>query len=34
MFAAIRRRRAVPLAAVPLSADEERRLAEVIDRAP
>jgi cytochrome c-type biogenesis protein CcmH len=34
MFAAIRRRRAVPLAVVPLSADEERRLAEVIDRAP
>jgi cytochrome c-type biogenesis protein CcmH len=34
MFAAIRRRRAVPNAAVPLSADEERRLAEVIDRAP
>jgi len=34
MFAAIRRRRAVPLAAAPLSADEERRLAEVIDRAP
>ncbi len=34
MFAAIRRRRAVPVAAAPLSADEERRLAEVIDRAP
>jgi cytochrome c-type biogenesis protein CcmH len=34
MFAATRRRRAVPLAAAPLSADEERRLAEVIDRAP
>jgi len=34
MFAAIRRRRAVPNAAAPLSADEERRLAEVIDRAP
>jgi len=34
MFGAIRRRRAVPLAAAPLSSDEERRLAEVIDRAP
>ena len=34
MFAAIRRRREVPLAAAPLSPDEERRLAEVIDRAP
>src|SRR5215468_2658968 len=34
MFAAIRRRRTVPLAAVPLSAEEERQLAEVIDRAP
>jgi cytochrome c-type biogenesis protein CcmH len=34
MFAAVRRRRAVPVAAVHLSADEERRLAEVIDRAP
>jgi len=34
MFAAIRRRRAVPVAAAPLSPDEERRLAEVIDRAP
>ena len=31
MVAAIRRRRAAPVAAVPLSADEERRLAEVID---
>jgi cytochrome c-type biogenesis protein CcmH len=31
MAAAIRRRRAAPVAAVPLSADEERRLAEVID---
>lgn len=34
MFAAVRRRRAVPLAAAPLSPDEERRLAEVIERAP
>jgi cytochrome c-type biogenesis protein CcmH len=34
MFVAARRRRAVPLAAAPLSPDEERRLAEVIDRAP
>ena len=34
MFAATRRRRVVPLAAAPLSSDEERRLAEVIDRAP
>jgi cytochrome c-type biogenesis protein CcmH len=34
MFAAVRRRRAVPLAAAPLSADEERRLAEAIERAP
>jgi len=34
MFGAIRRRRAVPVAAAPLSPDEERRLAEVIDRAP
>jgi cytochrome c-type biogenesis protein CcmH len=34
MFAAVRRRRAVSLAAAPLSSDEERRLAEVIDRAP
>jgi cytochrome c-type biogenesis protein CcmH len=34
MFAAVRRRRAVPLAAAPLSADEERRLAEAIERTP
>jgi len=34
MFAAIRRRREVPLASAPLSPDEERRLAEVIDPAP
>jgi cytochrome c-type biogenesis protein CcmH len=34
MCLAMRRRRAVPLAAAPLSPDEERRLAEVIDRAP
>ena len=34
MFMAARRRRAVPLAAAPLSPDEERQLAEVIDRAP
>jgi cytochrome c-type biogenesis protein CcmH len=34
MFAAIRRRYAGSLAAAPLSPDEERRLAEVIDRAP
>jgi cytochrome c-type biogenesis protein CcmH len=34
MFGAIRRRRTVPLAAAPLSPDEERRLAEVIERAP
>lgn len=34
MFAAVRRRRAVPFAASPLSPDEERRLAEVIERAP
>ncbi len=34
MFAAVKRRRAVPLAAAPLSPDEERRLAEVIERAP
>src|SRR6266852_9237622 len=34
MFAAIRRRREVPLASAPLSPDEERRLAEVIDLAP
>jgi cytochrome c-type biogenesis protein CcmH len=31
IFLAIRRRRAVPVAAAPLSPDEERRLAEVID---
>jgi cytochrome c-type biogenesis protein CcmH len=34
MLGAVRRRRAVPLAAAPLTADEERRLAEVIERAP
>src|SRR5215468_10790361 len=34
MFVAIRRRRAVPLAAAPLSPEEERRLAEVIDASP
>jgi cytochrome c-type biogenesis protein CcmH len=34
MFVAVRRRRAVPLGAAPLSPDEERRLAEVIERAP
>jgi cytochrome c-type biogenesis protein CcmH len=34
MFAAVKRRRAVPLASAPLSPDEERRLAEVIERAP
>jgi cytochrome c-type biogenesis protein CcmH len=34
MFAAVRRRRALPLVAAPLSPDEEQRLAEVIDRAP
>ena len=34
MLVAIRRRRAAALVAVPLSPDEERRLAEVIDRAP
>jgi cytochrome c-type biogenesis protein CcmH len=34
IFVAVRRRRAVPVAAAPLTADEERRLAEVIDRAP
>ena len=34
MFVAIRRRRAVPLAAMPLSPDEERRLAEMIGPAP
>jgi cytochrome c-type biogenesis protein CcmH len=33
MVAAIRRRRVAPQAAAPLSADEERRLAEMIDRA-
>jgi cytochrome c-type biogenesis protein CcmH len=32
MMAAIRRRRGAPSLAAPLSADEERRLAEVIDR--
>jgi cytochrome c-type biogenesis protein CcmH len=34
MFGAVRRRRAVTPDAAPLSADEERRLAEVIERAP
>jgi len=34
MVAAIRRRRVASASAVPLSADEERRLAEVINRAP
>jgi cytochrome c-type biogenesis protein CcmH len=34
MFMALRRRRAAPAAAVPLSPEEERRLAEVIDQAP
>jgi cytochrome c-type biogenesis protein CcmH len=34
MFVAAMRRRAIPLAATPLSPDEEQRLAEVIDRAP
>jgi cytochrome c-type biogenesis protein CcmH len=34
MFGAVRRRRTVPVAAAPLSPDEERRLAEVIERAP
>ena len=34
MLFAIRRRRAASFAAAPLSSDEERRLAEVIDRAP
>jgi len=34
MFVAAMRRRAIPLAAAPLSPDEEQRLAEVIDRAP
>jgi cytochrome c-type biogenesis protein CcmH len=33
MFVALRRRRPAPAAAAPLSADEERRLAEVIDQA-
>jgi cytochrome c-type biogenesis protein CcmH len=33
MFVAVRRRRAAPAATPPLSADEERRLAEVIDQA-
>jgi cytochrome c-type biogenesis protein CcmH len=33
MFVAVRRRRAAPPAAAPLTADEERRLAEVIDQA-
>jgi cytochrome c-type biogenesis protein CcmH len=32
MFMAVRRRRTAPVAAVPLSAEEERRLAEVIDQ--
>ena len=34
MFAAVRRRRAFPSAPAPLTPDEERRLAEVIERAP
>jgi cytochrome c-type biogenesis protein CcmH len=34
MFMALRRRRAAPAAAVPLSPEEERRLAEVIDQTP
>jgi cytochrome c-type biogenesis protein CcmH len=34
MFGAVKRRRAVPLAPAPLSPEEERRLAEVIERAP
>jgi len=34
MVVAIRRRRVASASAVPLSADEERRLAEVINRAP
>jgi cytochrome c-type biogenesis protein CcmH len=34
MFWALRRRRAAPAATVPLSAEEERRLAEVIDQTP
>jgi cytochrome c-type biogenesis protein CcmH len=33
IFVALRRRRAAPTAAAPLSAEEERRLAEVIDQA-
>jgi cytochrome c-type biogenesis protein CcmH len=33
MFVALRRRHSAPAAAAPLSADEERRLAEVIDEA-
>ena len=33
MFMVLRRRRTAPVAAVPLSAEEERRLAEVIDQA-
>ena len=34
IFIAVRRRRTAPVAAAPLTADEERRLAEVIDQAP
>jgi cytochrome c-type biogenesis protein CcmH len=34
MFGAVKRRRAVPPAAAPLSPEEEQRLAEVIERAP
>jgi cytochrome c-type biogenesis protein CcmH len=34
MFAAVRRRRAFPSAPAPLTPDEERRLAEVIERTP
>ncbi len=33
IFVAVRRRRTAPAAAAPLTAEEERRLAEVIDRA-
>jgi cytochrome c-type biogenesis protein CcmH len=34
MLVAVRRRRVAPTPAVPLTSDEERRLAEVIDQAP
>jgi cytochrome c-type biogenesis protein CcmH len=33
MFMVLRRRRTAPIAAIPLSAEEERRLADVIDQA-